>query len=65
MEKIYWDLTKERFLEGTKSVIICNHCGWLIHNPIEKDKDCCNCGENYKETKSGEKGLNKKERNEA
>lgn len=52
MEKITWDLSKEKFPVGTKTIIICNECGWLVRNPIEKDKECCNCGKSYKETKS-------------
>lgn len=60
MEKINWDLSKEKFPEGTKSVIICNHCGWLTSSPIEKDKNCPNCTKSYKETKSEEKRIEQK-----
>ncbi len=60
MEKICWDLTKEKFPEGTKTIIICNYCGWLACNPIEKDKKCPNCGKDYKETKSEEKRIEQK-----
>jgi len=61
MQKIKWDLEKERFLPETKSVMICNHCGWLIQNPRPIDGQCDNCRKNYKDTNS-EIQLIKKEK---
>lgn len=52
MQKVKWDLEKERFLPETKSVLICNYCGWLIQNPRPIDDHCDNCGKNYQETNS-------------
>ena len=52
MEKIKWDLEKDKFLPEVKSVLICQNCGWLITNPhIKSDRDkgiddrdeCPNC----------------------
>lgn len=65
MEKIKWDLTKEKFSENVKSAIICNNCGWLVSDPKTFDKNkrppfdenCPNCGKLYKETKSEEKRI--------
>ena len=53
MEKIRWDFEKDRdFLKDAKSIIICNHCGWLIKDP-EKSESMCNCcGKTFQETNS-------------
>ncbi len=68
MDKIKWDLSKERLPENTTSVIICNHCGWLTCNPkLENkdkrppfDKECPGCGKSFEETKSEEKRVEQK-----
>jgi len=46
MDKINW--TKEE-LESfkVKNYILCENCGYLVLNPLEKDKECPNCGNVY------------------
>lgn len=52
MNKIQWNLEKEKFLPETHSVLICEHCGWLIQNPNPIDDHCDNCGKLYSKTNS-------------
>lgn len=53
MNKIKWNIKEETdFLANTKTVIICNECGWLMRNPSEKEIKCENCGLTFEQTKT-------------